>query len=510
MIPLIGIDLGTTFSCMSYIDENGVPTIIKNSDGQDSTPSVIWFDGKVAYVGKKANDRKIQANSPIYEFVKRDIGRDVGDRYTVNGFNFGACGFSAITLKKLHLDAFNFFKRKNLLSKDDNSKDISLPAVITVPAYFGDKARQETRLAGIAAGFDVIAIINEPTAAALTYGINLVEPKKILVFDLGGGTFDVTIIEIQNGEAKVLTSDGADQLGGKDWDSIIEAYLISEFEKQTGTDFPYDMGWDLQKMALDAKFSLTDNLETEVIINANGATANITLHREETGEGKNDFGGLLADEDSSSFYFEERSQDKLMVCKAVLANSLQKVGLSWNDFDEIILAGGSCRMPMIPKMLENLSKRKIKTNIPGFNLDTAISQGAAIFGRNRQRVVDVTSKSIGIELRENNRKIVEHLIKKDSPLPISISQTFPAEANAVLKVYEGESKNPDDCDQRGRLELGNPKGVVTITLNIDISGVIHASVEAENLKAELKIRSSVGDIDVGELKSRIEAIEVRL
>ncbi|MEJ7768878.1 MAG: Hsp70 family protein, partial [Chitinophagaceae bacterium] len=226
MIPHVGIDLGTTFSCMSYMDEHGLPKVIKNVDSQDSTPSVIWFDGKLEYVGKKANDRKLQANSPIYEFVKRDIGKEPGHRYVINGYNYGACGLSAIILKKLRMEAFNFFKKKGWLSQEDTMRSLTIPAVITVPAYFGDKQRYETRLAGIAAGFDVTAIINEPTAAALTYGIDLNHSQLILVFDLGGGTLDVTILEIKDGDARVIASDGADQLGGKDWDAVIEGYLF--------------------------------------------------------------------------------------------------------------------------------------------------------------------------------------------------------------------------------------------------------------------------------------------
>lgn len=510
MIPHVGIDLGTTFSCMSYMDENGMAVVIKNSEGQDSTPSVIWFDGKLAYVGKKANDRKLQANSPIYEFVKRDIGKDLAHRYLINGYNYGACGLSAIILKKLRMEAFNFFKKKGWLSQEDNIKTLMIPAVITVPAYFGDKQRYETRLAGIAAGFDVIAIINEPTAAALTYGINLNQHQKILVFDLGGGTFDVTILEIKDGDAKVIASDGADQLGGKDWDAVIEGYLFKEFESQTKQEVPDDMGWELQKLALEAKYALTDHEQTTVVLNASGESAEMKLFRERP-VAKDDLSNMFSLDDlDDKFYFEERSLDKLTLCKAVLSNTLEKAGLTWNAIDEILLAGGASRMPMIPKMLEKLSNRTIKRNIPGFSPDTAIAQGAALYGKNRSRVVDVSSKSIGIELKTSGSAVIEHLIKKNSPLPISISQTFPAEANAVLKVYEGESKNPDECTLRGRLELGNPSGEVTVSLSIDFNGVIHATVQANEMKAQLKIKSEAADIDSSELKARIDEIDVRL
>ncbi len=510
MIPHVGIDLGTTFCCMSYIDDAAIPQVIKNSDGQNTTPSVIWFDGKTAYVGKKANDRKLQANSPIYEFVKRDIGKNLSHRYLINGYDYGACGLSAVILKKLRIEAYHFFKKKGLLAQEDTLQSLTIPAVITVPAYFGDKQRYETRLAGIAACFDVIAIINEPTAAALTYGISLNHTKKVLVFDLGGGTFDVTILLIGNGEAKVIASDGADELGGKDWDSLIEKYLYAEFEEKTKQELPDDMGWEVQQSALQAKFELSEQEQTSVLLNAAGETAEITLYRERENSEDGLDNIILQDESTNDFYFEERSLDILQRCKAILSYTLEKAGLTWNDIDEIVLAGGSSRMPMIPKMLEQLSKKTIRRSIPGFDYDTAIAQGAALYGRNKSRVIDVSSKSIGIELKTNNGSINEHLIKKNSPLPISISQTFPAEANAVLKVYEGESTNPDECKLRGRLELGNPSGEVNVNLAIDFNGVIHASVEANGIKAQLKIKSEEGDIDAAELKDKIDGIDIRL
>ncbi len=508
MIPHVGIDLGTTFSCMSYIDENGTPTVIKNSDGQETTPSVIYFDGKISYVGKKANERKLMANSPIFEFVKRDIGKDQTHRYVVDGYNYGACGFSAIILKKYKIEAYNFFKRKGWLSPDDTPQKLKIPAVITVPAYFGDRQRLETRVAGIAAGFDVYAIINEPTAAALTFGIQLNNAKKILVFDLGGGTFDVTILEVGGDEAKVIASDGADRLGGKDWDAIIEAYLNSEFERLTGKEVSYDYAWEIQKLALQAKFELSDNPSACITLNSDSGSIDVELFRQREENGNN--GLILLDDKDDKFYFEERSENLLTLCKAILSTTLEKAKITWNDIDEIVLAGGSSRMPMILRMLEKISGREIRKNIVGFSYDTAISQGAALFGRTGNKVIDVTSKSIGIELKEAGRPVIEHLIRKNSQLPINITERFPSEANAVLKVYEGESKSPDECVLRGRLELGNPAGEVEISLSIDFNGMMKARVESNGVKAELTIKSESGDIDSSDLSERISKIDIRL
>lgn len=509
MIPHVGIDLGTTFSCVSCLDENGLPIVIRNSDGQDTTPSVIWFDGKLAYIGKKANDRKLQVNSPIYEFVKRDIGKKNAHRYVVNGYDYAACGMSSVILKKLRFDIFYHFKRKGWLSPNDTIHNLVIPAVITVPAYFGFKERHETKLAGIAAGFEVIAIINEPTAAALTYGFNLSDSRKILVFDLGGGTFDVTILQIGNGEAKAIASDGADQLGGKDWDAIIENYLFAEFERQTDREIPDDMGWELQKHALESKYQLSESQEISVFMNAEGRNAEITLYRAREHDDFSFYSNGQLEEDNK-FYFEERSENLLTLCKTIIHSMLEKVKLTWNDIDDIVLAGGSSRMPMIPKMLENISGKSIRRSIQGYNFDTAVSQGAALYGRNKNRVIDVSSKSIGIEVKQAGKPIIEHLIKKNTPLPFSITDTFPAEENAVLLVYEGESTNPADCILRGRLELGNSYGKVIVGLSIDISGVIYATVEANGAKAELKIKSDDGDVDLNTLKEKIDLIDIRL
>lgn len=513
-IPHVGIDLGTTFSCMSYIGEDGIPVVIKNDEGKETTPSVIWFDGKTAYVGDAANDRKIMANAPIYEMVKRDIGRDTAHRYRVQGYDYGAYGFSAIILKKFKQEAFRFFKSKNWLAPDERIDDVLIPAVITVPAQFGDKERLHTRIAGIAAGFDVMAIINEPTAAALTYGIQLEDTRKIFVFDLGGGTFDATIMQVSNGEVTVLASDGASEVGGKDWDALIVNYLLYKTEDILGREVPDAYLWELKKKALEAKFSLSTEESTTVSMLIEGKLVEIPLYRESK---KSDalpdgsFDDFIDDDwEDDKFYFEQRSANLLTNIKAIIIYMLENIHLGWNDIDDIVLVGGACRMPMIPKMMEELSGKKIHKNISGIDLDTAISFGATLFGKNRSRVTDVTPKAIGIEVIERGRTVVEHLIRKNTPLPVKISQNYKAVEKAVLKVYEGEndSRSPDECVLRGRLELDNKEGEVKVELSIDFSGFLIAAVEADGVKAELKIKSEEGDIDVSELTGRINQINV--
>ncbi len=509
MIPTVGIDLGTTFSCVSYIDENGLPVIIPNSDGQETTPSVVWCDGKIAYVGKKANDRKLQANAPVFEFFKRDIGEEIPNRYIINQYDFKACGLSAILLKKLRMEAFNHFRRKGIIPQDEKFDTVVIPAVITVPAYFHDRHRDQTRLAGIAAGFDVVAIVNEPTAAAITYGVRLNEPQKILVFDLGGGTFDVTVLEVNNGEAVARVTKGANKLGGRDWDSIIERHFYTVFEENTGQEVPDDMGWEIQKLALEAKFHLSNEQEFSTTIYASGESIDVTLYRERTA-GSDDLIIEVPEADQEYFYFEERAQDKLSLCKAILSAALLEAGLGWNDIDEVVLAGGASRMPMVPKMLEQVSGKAVRI-IPGYDFDKAIAQGAALFSRNRNKVIDICSKSVGIEVFSNGRDIVKHLIKNNSQLPVTVSEKFRAEADAILKVYEGEGdENPEFCTLRGKLHLRNPEGEVTVKLSVDINGMIRADVESNGTTSTLKIVSDEADIDIAELKAQVDKIEIRL
>lgn len=507
MIPHVGIDLGTTFSCMCYIGENGAPVVIRNSEGKETTPSVVWFDGKQAYVGDDANNRKIMANAPIYEVVKRDIGKEAYQRYAVNGYDYGPYGISALILKKFRMEAVRYFSEKKWLPAGNAAGDTKIPAVITVPANFGDRERLETKIAGIAAGFDVTAIINEPTAAAMTYGIQLAENKKILVFDLGGGTFDVTIMQVENGDIKVLASDGASQLGGKDWDEVIINYLQYTIEDKTGKEFPMDKVWELNRKAIAAKIQLSEEPQATVSMEIAGQSVQITLHREKTTDGRGFLDGM-DDWEDNNFYFEQRSENLLSNVKAILTYMMENLSLGWNDIDDIVIVGGACRMPMIPKMLQELTGRPVHPNSAKVDLDTAIAMGAALYGRNRSRITDVTSKAIGIELEEKGIAIVEHLIAKNTPIPVNVTQRFKAVSNALLKVYEGEneSKRPDECVLRGTLELKNPEGEVDVGLAIDFNGMIVASVEANGAKAEIKIKSENGDIDVSELHGRINQV----
>jgi molecular chaperone DnaK len=517
MESAIGIDLGTTYSCVAFIDEDGTPRTIPNSDGADTTPSVVWFDGKTAYVGKKANDRKITPTSPVFEFVKRDMGKSPRQTpgYTVGGYPYGPAGLSALILRKLKKEAFNFLKKKGAFPPSAEEKNTIIPAVITVPAYFGDLQRQQTRTAGYAAGLHVTAIINEPTAAALAFGKTLRENKTILVFDLGGGTFDITILEVRDGEGIVKASDGSDELGGKDWDELITDFLYSYFRRVTGRDIPDDMGWEVQQKALQAKFDLTRHDMTTVIISHEEGDVEIPLYRADPGRGDpNDDFRFDADEEAGpQFYFEARASGLLSLCRTLCTSVMEKAGLAWGDLDEIVLAGGSCRMPMIPDMLEALTGKKIARHVPGFSYDTAIAVGAALYGARRGAVRDVTSKTIGVEVKMNGTPYVEHLIRKNAPLPARVEKSFRAEPGAVLKVFEGDSHQADECILRGRLELKNPEGGVSVkvTMTVNGDGVLHSLAEyPPDVRKELVIQTDDGEVDREDLKRKISTIDVRL
>lgn len=521
----IGIDLGTTFCCVAYIDDYGNAKVIPNSDGFDTTPSVIWFDGKNAYVGKKANDRK-ETSSPqlIYEFVKRDMGKPAelshglhlsNDTdaietapYEINGFKYGADGMSAIILRKLKKEAIRYFKRFKKLDDNVEERDMELNAVITVPAYFGDKERQMTWAAGYAAGLNVIGIINEPTAAALTYGFSRNENSRILVFDLGGGTFDVTILEVRHNGCNVVASDGANTLGGKDWDEVIQQYIYAEFQRRNNREIPPDKGFDIQQKALKAKFDLSESEETVVTISDENGDTDILLWREapkDKGIKKFDRSG------GDGFYFDRRSSSLLSQCRTICKRIIESKYQQWGDIDDIILVGGACRMPMIGKMLEELTGKSIKRHIDGFSYDTAISIGAALYGQQKGLVKDVVSHSIGIKYVQDGKYLIDYLIKKNTHLPLCAERRYIGGKNAVLEVYEGESIHPDECRCRGRIPLYDIDGHVTIKMELDEHNGLRVIADYPPHRIEKKFEGEeINDQRLKELRSKVQSVVINL
>lgn len=493
----IGIDLGTTFCCVAFINE-GIPKVVPDNKGNQITPSVIWYDGKIAYVGDEANKKKTTVFSPIFEYFKRDMGKPVDDipgkpekaSYEIDGIKYGAIGLSSILLRKLKRDTWQYFRKQKLIEETVKEKDFIIDTVITVPAYFGDQERQATKCAGELAGLNVIGLISEPTAASLTYGITLNENKKIMVFDLGGGTFDVTILEIINGDFKVIATDGNTQLGGKDWDDVIVDYLKKRFKEISGSEVPDERFWDLRELAIQAKKELSDVEETTVFLSANGYDTEIKLFRSSNNSSSIlDLGITDNSSKEGKFYFDQNCSSLLSACSSRCLMVLEKSKLSWDEIDEVVLAGGSSRMPMIPDMLEKLSNKKIKKHRDGFSYDTAIAIGAAIYGQSKGRIIDVTPKSIGIKLTNNDHKeFIDHLIFKGTSLPTIAKKRYQADPYAILEVFEGESKEPFECVYRGKLELENTGEYASIMLEVNEDGILRilADYQPEGVK-ETKI-----------------------
>ncbi len=537
MLPIIGIDLGTTFSAVAYISSDGQLRLVPNSLGRDVTPSVVCFNGRDAWIGEKANARKATSPNDIYEFIKRDMGKpvdssraiydsegvDAGDvaPYEVGGYKYGATGMSAIILRYLKKQALRHFRNQELTSETDDTK-IEVPAVITVPAYFFEKLRRETRLAGYAAGLDVVAVINEPTAAALAYGLTRRDAQIILVFDLGGGTFDVTVLRMSGGEATVLATRGDNALGGRDFDELIETHILEQAKAKTGSDVDEAAGFEIQRLAIEAKHALS-NANTHVVTFTHaGRDLDIVLHRQPPrgGDYDEDLVGATPHV-NDGFYFEERASTLLHHCRALCEHVLEGVTIDfvtgprparWSDVSEIVLAGGSCKMPMVADMLERVTGRRIRRHIEGFSYDTAIAVGAALYGAHRERVQDVLSHGLGVKLERNGRRYVDYLLKKDSPIPQTVDRTYPAAERAILEVREGESEEPDECTLRGLLELDNPQGHVSISMSVDADGCVRVSADyPPHGRKEMEIRDfSDSPGRAAELRQRIQNLTINV
>lgn len=537
MLPIVGIDLGTTFSAAAYVDALGQPQVIPNSLGSLVTPSILCFNGREAWVGEKAGSRKLTTPNDIYEFVKRDIGKPIhstralyddqqeGGRdvapYEIGGYRYGAAGLSAIILRYLKKQALRQFRKAGMTGETDDVK-VVLPAVITVPAYFGEKERRETRLAGYAAGLEVVGILNEPTAAALAFGLMRREDQIILVFDLGGGTFDVTVLRMSGGDATVLATRGDNALGGRDFDELIQRHLLEEARRRTGVDIDESAGFEIQGLATEAKHALSNSETFVATFTHAGQDIDVLLERTPPRDPDYDADLLSSDAGAGSFYFEERAASLLHHCRALCESVLEGVTIDaisgprsarWSDVGEIVLAGGSCKMPMVADMLERLAGRRIRRSVEGFSHDTAIAVGAALYGTHRERVRDVLSHGLGVKLIRNGREYVDFVMKKDSPIPQVVERSYRAAERAILEVLEGESEEPDECVRRGALELDNPEGQVTITMSVDDDGCLRVSADYPPVgRKEMEIRNDLFDFRgrAADLHRRIQSLTINV
>ena len=493
MAKVIGIDLGTTNSCVAVL-EGGEPQIIANNEGMRTTPSVVAFtkDGE-RIVGEPAKRQAVTNAERTVTSIKTHMGTDY--KVDIDGKGYTPQEISAIILQKLKADAEGYLGQQ------------VTEAVITVPAYFTDAQRQATKDAGRIAGLDVKRIINEPTAAALAYGMDkLDEEKKILVFDLGGGTFDVSILEIGDGTFEVLATAGNNRLGGDDFDKVIIDYLADEFKKAEGVDLRSDkMALQrLKEAAEKAKKELSSTMSTNINLPFITATAEGPKHM---------------NIDLSRAKFNELTADLVEKTMGPTKSALADAGLSVSEIDDVLLVGGSTRIPAVQEAVKNfIGKEPHK----GINPDECVAAGAAIQAGvltgevNDLLLLDVTPLSLGIETMGN---VMTKIIERNTTIPTKKSQVFSTAADnqtAVdIHVLQGERSMSYDNTTLGRFQLTDippaPRGIpqIEVTFDIDANGIVHVTAKDLGTGKEQKVTITSGtNLSEEEIERKVKEAEM--
>ena len=470
MSKIIGIDLGTTNSCVAVM-EGGEPTVIANAEGSRTTPSVVAFakNGE-RLVGQVAKRQAVTNPERTVISIKREMGTDY--KVHVDGKDYTPPEISAMILQKLKADAEAYLGQP------------VTEAVITVPAYFSDAQRQATKDAGRIAGLDVKRIINEPTAAALAYGLDKGEVHKILVYDLGGGTFDVSLMEVGDGVFEVLATAGNNRLGGDDFDNRIIDYVAGEFKKENGIDLLADRQAHqrLKEAAERAKIELSGNLTAN--INLPFITADAT-------------GPKHLDMTLTRAKFNELTSDLVEKTITPLNQALSDAGLKASDIDKVILVGGSTRIPAVQEAVQRVTG---KEPFKGINPDECVAVGAAIQGGvlggdvKDVLLLDVTPLSLGIETLGG---VFTRLIDRNSTIPTKKSQVFSTASDGQrsvdVHVLQGEREMAAYNKTLGRFQLDGiapaPRGVpqIEVTFDIDANGIVHVSAKDLGTGHEQKI-----------------------
>jgi len=488
----IGIDLGTTNSVVAVM-EGGKPTVIANAEGSRTTPSIVGFSKTgERLVGQLAKRQAILNPDRTIISIKREMGSD--HKVTIDGKDYTPQEISAMILRKLADDASKYLGEK------------VTSAVITVPAYFNDSQRQATKDAGKIAGLEVARIVNEPTAASLAYGLEKKANEKILVFDLGGGTFDVSILEVGDGVFEVLSTSGDTKLGGDDFDEKVMQYLCEEFKKQEGIDLKSDKQamQRLKEAAEKAKCELSSVVETNINLPFITADANGPKH----------FDIML-----TRAKFEDLCFDLLERCKKPVEQAMKDANLTADQIDEIVLVGGSTRIPAVQKLVRDLTGKEPNQTV---NPDEVVAIGAAVqasvlAGEIKDIVLlDVTPLTLGIETLGG---VMTPLVPRNTTIPVSKSQVFStADDNQTavdVHVLQGERPMSRDNKSLGMFRLDGippaPRGLpqIEVTFDIDANGIVNVSAKDKATSKEQKITiTNTSNLSEDEVDKMVKEAEI--